>query len=111
MIKPEATVTIGGKAVLLRVPLEGLEELGEIDPRLGELARRSAAWNDAHVPEVGRVLEIGLRHGGSGCTVDDVYAAGRWPLMLELALKVLSIPFQGVEPGEEDAAGEPSGSA
>ena len=39
MMRPDTTLEIGGKQVLLSLPIGGLEEIAEVNPALGEVAQ------------------------------------------------------------------------
>lgn len=105
------TTELGGRHVRLAMPLGAIEEVAAIDDQLGELAARlsSKAWRWS---EAAGIVRIGLKHGESGVTLEEVVAERGTTGVVLLALQLLSTSWAGVSAtGEPGAAAETAGSA
>lgn len=102
MIRPEITVTHGGRDITLAMQIDGLERVAAVNPKLGEVAQAIAqgVWEYA---ELVAILEAGLEAGGSGVALTDLYARHGLSGCVNIAASLMLAAWNGVDVGKPPA--------
>lgn len=97
------TAVVGGRDVSFAMPIGALEEVAEVNPRLGELRGVLVAgvWE---LRELKAVLAAGLKWGGSDATVSEVIEAEGLAGAARIAADLMGAAFRDTSGNSEPPA-------